>query len=87
MSYASLLNFNPNLILYGPPGTGKTYATQKIIDHFEKNISEGMVVINLLKQKIELRLLPFISLTHMRSLLKELDRCSTMMKLVTLSIN
>lgn len=34
--YAGLLNFNPNLILYGPPGTGKTYATQKIIDNFEK---------------------------------------------------
>ena len=34
--YAGLLNFNPNLILYGPPGTGKTYATQKIIDCFEK---------------------------------------------------
>ena len=34
--YAGLLNFNPNLILYGPPGTGKTYATQKIIDSFEK---------------------------------------------------
>lgn len=34
--YAGLLNFNPNLILYGPPGTGKTYATRKIIDHFEK---------------------------------------------------
>lgn len=33
---ARLLNFNPNLILYGPPGTGKTYATQKIIDAFEK---------------------------------------------------
>lgn len=33
---ARLLNFNPNLILYGPPGTGKTYATTKIIDHFEK---------------------------------------------------
>lgn len=33
---ASLLNFNPNLILYGPPGTGKTYSTQKIIDSFEK---------------------------------------------------
>lgn len=32
---AGLLNFNPNLILYGPPGTGKTYATRKIIDHFE----------------------------------------------------
>lgn len=35
-SFASLLNFNPNIILYGPPGTGKTYATQKIIDTFEK---------------------------------------------------
>ncbi len=34
--HARLLNFNPNLILYGPPGTGKTYATSKIIDHFEK---------------------------------------------------
>jgi len=33
---ARLLNFNPNLILYGPPGTGKTYATEKIIDAFEK---------------------------------------------------
>ncbi len=33
--FAGLLNFNPNLILYGPPGTGKTYATKKIIDHFE----------------------------------------------------
>jgi 5-methylcytosine-specific restriction protein B len=33
---AALLNFNPNLILYGPPGTGKTYATQNIIDAFEK---------------------------------------------------
>ncbi|HHV26900.1 MAG TPA: AAA domain-containing protein [Tissierellia bacterium] len=33
---ASLLNFNPNLILYGPPGTGKTYATQRIIDAYEK---------------------------------------------------
>lgn len=33
--FAGLLNFNPNLILYGPPGTGKTYATRKIIDHFE----------------------------------------------------
>jgi len=33
---AGLLNFNPNLILYGPPGTGKTYATEKIIDAFEK---------------------------------------------------
>lgn len=41
MSYASLLNFNPNLILYGPPGTGKTYATQKIIDHFEKKYFRG----------------------------------------------
>lgn len=35
-SFASLLNFNPNIILYGPPGTGKTYATQRIIDTFEK---------------------------------------------------
>ncbi len=35
-AFASLLNFNPNIILYGPPGTGKTYATQKIIDSFEK---------------------------------------------------
>lgn len=35
--YAKLLNFNPNLILYGPPGTGKTYATQRIIEAFEKN--------------------------------------------------
>lgn len=35
--FAGLLNFNPNLILYGPPGTGKTYATEKIIDAFEKN--------------------------------------------------
>ncbi|NLW52726.1 MAG: AAA domain-containing protein [Tissierellia bacterium] len=34
--HAKLLNFNPNLILYGPPGTGKTYATTRIIDHFEK---------------------------------------------------
>lgn len=34
--YAGLLNFNPNLILYGPPGTGKTYATQRIIENFEK---------------------------------------------------
>lgn len=34
--YASLLNFNPNIILYGPPGTGKTYSTQKIIDAFER---------------------------------------------------
>ena len=33
---ASLLNFNPNIILYGPPGTGKTYATQRIIDYYEK---------------------------------------------------
>jgi len=33
---ASLLNFNPNLILYGPPGTGKTYATKKIIHAYEK---------------------------------------------------
>lgn len=33
---ASLLNFNPNIILYGPPGTGKTYATKKIIDIFER---------------------------------------------------
>lgn len=32
---ASLLNFNPNLILYGPPGTGKTYATKNIINAFE----------------------------------------------------
>lgn len=34
LSYATLLHFNPNLILYGPPGTGKTYVTQKIIEHF-----------------------------------------------------
>ncbi|ERJ11904.1 AAA family ATPase [Haloplasma contractile] len=34
--YADLLNFNANMILYGPPGTGKTYATEKIIDTFEK---------------------------------------------------
>ncbi len=33
---AGLLNFNPNLILYGPPGTGKTFATNNIIDAFEK---------------------------------------------------
>ncbi len=33
---AGLLNFNPNLILYGPPGTGKTYATQGIINYYEK---------------------------------------------------
>lgn len=33
---ASLLNFNPNLILYGPPGTGKTFATNNIIDAFER---------------------------------------------------
>ncbi|PKM74528.1 MAG: hypothetical protein CVU92_06030 [Firmicutes bacterium HGW-Firmicutes-17] len=33
---ASLLNFNPNIILYGPPGTGKTFATQRIIDCYEK---------------------------------------------------
>lgn len=34
--YASLLDFNPNMILYGPPGTGKTYATEMIIDEYEK---------------------------------------------------
>lgn len=34
--FATLLNYNPNLILYGPPGTGKTYATKKIINTFEK---------------------------------------------------
>lgn len=34
--FATLLNYNPNLILYGPPGTGKTYATKKIINAFEK---------------------------------------------------
>lgn len=34
--FATLLNYNPNLILYGPPGTGKTYATNKIINAFEK---------------------------------------------------
>jgi 5-methylcytosine-specific restriction protein B len=33
---ASLLNFNPNMILYGPPGTGKTYATKNIINAFER---------------------------------------------------
>lgn len=33
---ANLINFNPNIILYGPPGTGKTYATQNIIDYYEK---------------------------------------------------
>ena len=33
---ASLLQFNPNLVLYGPPGTGKTYATEQIIDVFER---------------------------------------------------
>jgi len=33
---AGLINFNPNIILYGPPGTGKTYATQRIIDYYEK---------------------------------------------------
>jgi len=33
---AGLLNFNPNLILYGPPGTGKTFATNNIIEAFEK---------------------------------------------------
>lgn len=33
---AGLLNFNPNLILYGPPGTGKTFATNNIIDAFER---------------------------------------------------
>ncbi|WP_283410045.1 AAA family ATPase [Anoxynatronum buryatiense] len=35
--FASLLQFNPNLILYGPPGTGKTYATEQIIDVFERH--------------------------------------------------
>nr|WP_321293830.1 AAA family ATPase [uncultured Trichococcus sp.] len=34
--YASLMDFNPNIILYGPPGTGKTYGAMKIIDAFEK---------------------------------------------------
>ncbi len=38
---ASLLNFNPNLILYGPPGTGKTFATRKIIDNFEKKYNNN----------------------------------------------
>ncbi|MDW7670344.1 MAG: AAA family ATPase [Bacillota bacterium] len=33
---ASLLQFNPNLILYGSPGTGKTYAMEQIIDVFER---------------------------------------------------
>ena len=32
---ASLLNFNPNIILYGPPGTGKTFATKQIIELYE----------------------------------------------------
>lgn len=41
MAFASLLNFNPNLILYGPPGTGKTYATQKIIDNYERKYFKG----------------------------------------------
>jgi len=36
---AGLLNFNPNLILYGPPGTGKTFATNNIIDSYEKKYS------------------------------------------------
>lgn len=39
--YVDLLNFNPNLILYGPPGTGKTFATQKIIEAFEKDFNKG----------------------------------------------
>ena len=34
--YASLMDFNPNIILYGPPGTGKTYGAMKMIDAFEK---------------------------------------------------
>ncbi len=34
--YAELLKYNPNIILYGPPGTGKTYATDKIINSYEK---------------------------------------------------
>lgn len=34
--YASLMDFNPNIILYGPPGTGKTFGAMKIIEAFEK---------------------------------------------------
>jgi 5-methylcytosine-specific restriction protein B len=41
---ASLLNFNPNLILYGPPGTGKTYATRNIINAFEQQYFGSNVV-------------------------------------------
>jgi len=41
LTAANLLNYNPNVILYGPPGTGKTYATEKIIDSFEKKYFHG----------------------------------------------
>ncbi len=39
---ANLLNFNPNIILYGPPGTGKTYATQRIIESYEKKYNKAL---------------------------------------------
>lgn len=50
---AGLLNFNPNLILYGPPGTGKTFATNNIINAFEKKYFDKNS--NFLKAKDENR--------------------------------
>lgn len=41
--YATLLDFNPNLILYGPPGTGKTYAAMRIIENYERTRTGGAV--------------------------------------------
>ncbi len=51
--YASLLDFNPNLILYGPPGTGKTYAAMRIVECYEQLLNNGKYVPfqNVMEQK------------------------------------
>lgn len=56
---ASLLIFNPNLILYGPPGTGKTYSTRKIIDTFERRYFSSNSSIKLAEEEGRLRNITF----------------------------